>query len=94
MRQVLFHPLLARRLGIEVCAIDLSDELEQLRDRGLPCIVVAARTDTLTPPSLCRRSPSSAGATTASSMFLAATSGFFGIAPAANSEASAVASLT
>ena len=50
VRQVLFHPLLARRLGMEVRAIDLSEELEQLRDRGLPCTVVAASTDTLTPP--------------------------------------------
>ena len=55
VRQVLFHPLLARRLGMEVRAIDLSEELEQLRDRGLPCTIVAASTDTLTPPSLCRR---------------------------------------
>jgi len=55
MRQVLFHPLLARRLGMEVRAIDLSEELAELRDRGLPCTVVAASTDTLTPPSLCRR---------------------------------------
>ena len=54
IRQVLFHPLLARRLGIEVRTIDLSGELGQLRDRGLPCTVVASSTDTLTPPSLCR----------------------------------------
>jgi len=58
MRQVLFHPLLARRLGMEVRLIDLSDELAELRDRGLPCTIVAASTDTLTPPSLCRRSTS------------------------------------
>ena len=55
MRQVLFHPLLARRLGMEVRVIDLSEELTELRDRGLPCTVLAASTDTLTPPSLCRR---------------------------------------
>jgi pimeloyl-ACP methyl ester carboxylesterase len=55
VRQVLFHPLLARRLGMEVRAIDLSEELARLRDRGVPCTVVAASTDTLTPPSLCRR---------------------------------------
>ena len=57
MRQVLFHPLLARRLGMEVRVIDLSEELAELRDRGVPCTVVAASTDTLTPPSLCRRAP-------------------------------------
>jgi len=55
VRQVLLHPLLARRLGMEVRAIDLSEELECVRDRGVPCTVIAASTDTLTPPSLCRR---------------------------------------
>jgi pimeloyl-ACP methyl ester carboxylesterase len=54
-RQVVFHPLLARRLGMEVRAIDLSEDLARVRDRGLPCTVIAASTDTLTPPSLCRR---------------------------------------
>jgi pimeloyl-ACP methyl ester carboxylesterase len=54
-RQVVFHPLLARRLGMEVRALDLSDELKRLRDHRLPCTVIAASTDTLTPPSLCRQ---------------------------------------
>jgi pimeloyl-ACP methyl ester carboxylesterase len=54
-RQVVFHPLLARRLGMEVRAIDLSEELERIRERRLPCTVISASTDTLTPPSLCRR---------------------------------------
>ena len=40
---------------MEVRAIDLSEELERLHDRGVPCTVVAASTDTLTRPSLCRR---------------------------------------
>ena len=75
VRQVLFHPLLARRLGTEVRAIDLSEELEQLRDRGLPCTVVAASTDTLTPPCSADGSPTSAAAITARSTFRAATSG-------------------
>jgi pimeloyl-ACP methyl ester carboxylesterase len=55
VRQVLFHPLLAHRLGMEVRTIDLSEELAELRDRGVPCTVLAASTDTLTPPLLCRR---------------------------------------
>jgi pimeloyl-ACP methyl ester carboxylesterase len=54
-RQMVFHPLLARRLGMEVRAIDLSEDLARVRDLGLPCTVIAASTDTLTPPSLCRR---------------------------------------
>ena len=41
---------------MEVRAIDLREELEQLRKRGLPCTeTVAASTDTLTPPSPRRR---------------------------------------
>ena len=61
-RQVLLHPLLARRLGLEVRAIDLSEELGRIRDRRLPCTVIAASTDTLTPPSLCRQVADLSGA--------------------------------
>jgi pimeloyl-ACP methyl ester carboxylesterase len=54
VRRVVRHPRLARRLGNEVRRLDLADELSALRDRGVPCRVVAASSDTLTPPDLCR----------------------------------------
>jgi pimeloyl-ACP methyl ester carboxylesterase len=55
IRGVLSHPLFARRLGVDVRRLDLSAELGQVRERGIPCLVVATSTDTLTPPALCRR---------------------------------------
>ncbi len=55
-------PRAALRLAASVRTLDLSAELEELRRRGIPCTVVAAETDTLTPPELCRRIARLAGA--------------------------------
>ena len=47
-------PRAALRLARAVYALDLHRELAELRRRGLPCTVLAAGTDTLTPPAHCR----------------------------------------
>ena len=56
-------PRAALRLARSVYALDLSLELAELRDRGIPCTVLAADSDTLTPPDHCRRVADLAGAT-------------------------------
>ena len=60
--EALRWPLSALRLGREIRAFDLSDQLGRVRARGLRCTVVAASTDTLTPPELCRRVAELSGA--------------------------------
>jgi pimeloyl-ACP methyl ester carboxylesterase len=55
VRQFVSHPRFARRLGLDVRRLDLTAEFRQLRERQVPCVVVAASTDTLTTPGLCRR---------------------------------------
>ena len=55
-------PRAALRLARAVYALDLQDELAELRDRGLPMTVLAAGTDTLTPPAHCRAVATLAGA--------------------------------
>lgn len=47
-------PSSALRLAQAVRGLDLRSELKALRRQGLPCTVVAAETDTLTPPAHCR----------------------------------------
>jgi len=47
-------PKSAVRLARAVRRLDLCRELEVLRSRGLPCVVVSADSDTLTPPAHCR----------------------------------------
>ncbi len=61
VRQVALHPFLARRLGTQVRRLDLSTELEELHSRGIRCLVIGTRTDTLTPPALCRRAAELSG---------------------------------
>ncbi len=56
------QPRCARRLGRELRSLDLGGPLEELRRRRVPCTVLAASTDTLTPPELCRRIAALAGA--------------------------------
>ncbi|HEX4323192.1 MAG TPA: alpha/beta fold hydrolase [Gaiellaceae bacterium] len=48
-------PRSALRLARTVRSLDLSAELEAVRRRGIPCTVVTAASDTLTPPDVCRR---------------------------------------
>ncbi len=48
-------PLAALRLARAAHDLDLSAELEPLRERGVPCTVVACRSDSLVTPALCRR---------------------------------------
>jgi pimeloyl-ACP methyl ester carboxylesterase len=55
-------PRAALRLARSVYALDLSQELAELRGR-IPCAVLAADSDTLTPPDHCRRIAELAGAT-------------------------------
>ena len=55
-------PRAALRLARAVYALDLHDELAELRERGLPMTVLAAGTDTLTPPAHCRAVATLAGA--------------------------------
>jgi pimeloyl-ACP methyl ester carboxylesterase len=62
MRQVVLHPIVARRLGNEVRALDLTAELGRLRERGLPARVIGTTTDTLTTPAQCRHVAELAGA--------------------------------
>ena len=50
----LVAPRAALRLAGSVRSLDLSPELDELRRRGVPCTVVTADTDTLTPPAHCR----------------------------------------
>ena len=59
----LVAPRAALRLARSVYALDLSTELAALRGRGIPCTVLAADSDTLTPPDHCRRVAELAGAT-------------------------------
>ena len=58
----LVAPRAALRLARAVYALDLSRELAALRERGVRCTVLAAVTDTLTPPDHCRRIAELAGA--------------------------------
>jgi pimeloyl-ACP methyl ester carboxylesterase len=58
----LVAPRAALRLARAVYALDLSRELAELRDRGIRCTVLAADSDTLTPPDHCRRIAELAGA--------------------------------
>ena len=75
VRQVLFHPLLARRLGMEVRAIDLSEELGSSATAAFRA-PSSLRAPTRSPhPRSADGSPSSAAAITARSTFRAATSG-------------------
>jgi pimeloyl-ACP methyl ester carboxylesterase len=62
VRRVVFHPVVARRLGNDVRRLDLTAELERLRERGVPAVVVGVSTDTLTTPAQCRRIAELAGA--------------------------------
>lgn len=55
MRQVVLHPVAARRLGNDVRRLDLTPELQATRERGIPSVVVGTTTDTLTTPAQCRR---------------------------------------
>ena len=57
----LVAPRAAMRLARAVYALDLRRELAEFRSRGLPCTVLAAGTDTLTPPAHCRTVASLAG---------------------------------
>jgi pimeloyl-ACP methyl ester carboxylesterase len=59
--QVLSHPRCALRLGRQARGLNLSEQLDQLRRQGIPCTVVGVRTDTLTPPELCRQIATLAG---------------------------------
>jgi pimeloyl-ACP methyl ester carboxylesterase len=56
-------PRAALRLARSVYELDLTPELAGLRDRGIPCTVLSADSDTLTPPDHCRRVAELAGAT-------------------------------
>src|SRR5262249_50833212 len=58
----LVAPRAALRLARAVYALDLSPELAALRERGIPCTVLAAESDTLTPPAHCRKVAELAGA--------------------------------
>ena len=58
----LVAPRAALRLARSVYALDLSAELVELRGRGISCTVLAADSDTLTPPDHCRRVAELAGA--------------------------------
>jgi pimeloyl-ACP methyl ester carboxylesterase len=55
-------PRAALRLARAVYALDLSRELALLGERGVPCTVLAAESDTLTPPAHCRKVAELAGA--------------------------------
>ena len=55
IRQVVFHPVAARRLGNDVRRSDLTGELARLRERHLRTAVVATSTDTLSTPAQCRQ---------------------------------------
>jgi pimeloyl-ACP methyl ester carboxylesterase len=48
-------PRAALRLARSIYDLDLSAELALLRDRAVPCTVLAADSDTLTPPEHCRQ---------------------------------------
>jgi pimeloyl-ACP methyl ester carboxylesterase len=61
IRQVVLHPIVSRRLGIDVRLLDLTPELERLRGRNLATTVVATNSDTLTTPAQCRRVAELAG---------------------------------
>lgn len=54
-------PRAALRLAHAVYALDLRRELATLRQRGLPCTVLAAGSDTLTTPEHCRAVAALAG---------------------------------
>jgi pimeloyl-ACP methyl ester carboxylesterase len=54
-------PRAARRLARAVYSLDLREQLAGIRARGIPCTVLAAETDTLTPPAYCRRIAELAG---------------------------------
>ena len=56
-------PRAALRLARAICTLDLSDELTALRRLGIPCTVLSAETDTLTPPERCRKVAELAGGT-------------------------------
>jgi pimeloyl-ACP methyl ester carboxylesterase len=58
----LVAPRAALRLARAVYALDLSYDLRGLRELGIPCTVLAAESDTLTPPDHCRRVAELAGA--------------------------------
>jgi pimeloyl-ACP methyl ester carboxylesterase len=53
--QTLVAPHRAVQLAWAVQGLDLRPELERLRLRGIPCLVVVASTDSLTTPRHCRR---------------------------------------
>jgi pimeloyl-ACP methyl ester carboxylesterase len=59
--QTLARPGSAMRLGRTVRAFDLQDELRQVALRRIRCTVVAASSDTLTPPMLCKQVASLSG---------------------------------
>ena len=54
-------PRSALRLARAVRALDIRVELSALRRRGVPCVVVAAESDTLTTPAHCRAIADAAG---------------------------------
>jgi pimeloyl-ACP methyl ester carboxylesterase len=54
-------PRAAHQLARAVYLLDLSSELAVLRDRGVPCTVLSAASDTLTPPEHCRKVAELAG---------------------------------
>jgi hypothetical protein len=62
VRKVVFHPVVARRLGMDVRRLDLAADLERLRERGIGTTVVGVSTDTLTTPVQSRRVAELAGA--------------------------------
>jgi pimeloyl-ACP methyl ester carboxylesterase len=59
--ETLARPRAAMRLGREVRALNLYDKFRQIERRHIRCTVVAASSDTLTPPALCRRVASLSG---------------------------------
>jgi pimeloyl-ACP methyl ester carboxylesterase len=60
-RHLVAHPVDAVRLARAVYALDLREQLEELKRRGIRCTVVATRSDTLSPPQLGRRVAEYAG---------------------------------
>lgn len=59
--RALVAPRAALRLARAVYTLDLSGDLAALRERGVPCTVLAATSDTLTPPEYCRKVAELAG---------------------------------
>jgi pimeloyl-ACP methyl ester carboxylesterase len=55
-------PLSALQLAIEVRALDLSRQMQLIRDRGTPVTVIGCSTDTLVTPGHCRRAAGLLGA--------------------------------